>query len=191
MPRFRELTPVQFQDLPEGCLFWTPHVEPGEIPTRMKQLSGPYEKALVKGQTLNAQAGYELIPAKEEDDLFAVGWIHGKGYDLKNSSDMVYILKKGATMMKKEGQESFTLIGYLEARIQNDEAFLREHQDQLNAGDAEQKEIYEYTQGKIDMCRQVMSYLEEIRQSPNVVEDVKGTTIVYIRKEQETVRSTA
>jgi hypothetical protein len=39
----------------------------------MKQLSGPYEKVLVNGQILNSQAGYELIPVKEADDLFAVG----------------------------------------------------------------------------------------------------------------------
>ena len=44
------------------------------------------------------------------------------------------------------------------------------HQDELDTDDQEQKEIYEYTQGKIDMCRQVLAYLEEARQNPHVLQ---------------------
>ena len=61
------------------------------------------------------------------------------------------------------------LIDYLENRIQQDEAFLLAHQDELDVEDAQHKEIYEVTQGKIDMCRQILGYLEEIRKDPSRV----------------------
>ena len=52
------------------------------------------------------------------------------------------------------------LIDYLEDRLEKDEAFLLDHQDQLDTKDQEQRELYEYTQGRIDMCRQVLRYLQ-------------------------------
>ncbi len=65
------------------------------------------------------------------------------------------------------------LIDYLEARLQKDEAFLLAHQDELAVKDPEQKEIYEVTQGKIEMCRQVLGYLEEIRHNPTLLREYK------------------
>jgi hypothetical protein len=61
--------------------------------------------------------------------------------------------------------DNFAFIDYLEARIEEDEAFLCTHQDELDIEDAKQKEIYEVTQGKIDMGRQILRYLEEIRKN--------------------------
>lgn len=70
--------------------------------------------------------------------------------------------------------EYTTILDYLEQRIQKDEAFLLNHQDELDPGDPEQKEIYEVVAGKIDMCRQILGYLEEIRKYPGVVtEDLR------------------
>jgi hypothetical protein len=64
------------------------------------------------------------------------------------------------------------LINYLERRIQKDEEFFLDHQDELNVEDSEQKEIYDVTQGKVDMCRQMLGYLEELRQHPEKILEV-------------------
>ena len=62
------------------------------------------------------------------------------------------------------------LINHLEVRLQKNEAFLFARQDQLAVDDPEQKEIYEVTQGKIDMCQQVLGYLERLRKNPAMIE---------------------
>lgn len=65
--------------------------------------------------------------------------------------------------------EALGLLNYLERRIQKDEEFFLDHQDELNVDDPEQKEIYNATQGKVDMCRQMLGYLEELRQHPEKI----------------------
>ena len=69
--------------------------------------------------------------------------------------------------------EGYSLLVYLEEQLQEDSAFLFAHQDKLDLEDPEQKEIYEVTQGKIDMCRQVLSYLETARHHPEVLHELK------------------
>lgn len=70
---------------------------------------------------------------------------------------------------------NFAIIEYLENRIQQDEAFLLAHQDELNVEDPEHKEIYEVTQGKVDMCRQILGYLEDVRKNPDIVTNALQT----------------
>ena len=65
--------------------------------------------------------------------------------------------------------EALDVLNYLERRIQKDEEFFLDHQDELNLDDPEQKEIYDAAQGKVDMCRQVLGYLEELRQHPEKI----------------------
>ena len=69
--------------------------------------------------------------------------------------------------------EAFELLDYIEQHIQKDEEFFLNHQDELDVEDSEQKEIYEVTQGKIDMCRQVLSHLETVRQHPEIIKESK------------------
>lgn len=68
--------------------------------------------------------------------------------------------------------DNFNVIDHLERWLQKDEAFLWAHQDELNVEDPEQKEIYEVTQGKIDMCQQILAYLEKIRKNPLVMQGI-------------------
>ncbi len=65
--------------------------------------------------------------------------------------------------------DALELLNALERRIQKDEEFFLEHQDELEVNDPQQKEIYDATQGKVDMCRQILSYLEELRQHPEKI----------------------
>ena len=69
--------------------------------------------------------------------------------------------------------EAIELLNYLEEYIQQDEEFFLNHQDELQVEDPQQKEIYEVTQGKIDMCRQVLSHLEVVRQHPEIIKESK------------------
>ncbi len=82
--------------------------------------------------------------------------------------------QKSASATKSDkvlSEDQTALIKHLEATIQKDEAFLLNHQNELDVTDLEQKEIYQHTQGKIDMCRQVLGYLEKIRKSPNLIDE--------------------
>ena len=65
--------------------------------------------------------------------------------------------------------EALELLNYLERRIQKDEVYFLDHQNELNVDDPEHKEIYDATQGKVDMCRQIRDYLEELRQHPEKI----------------------
>jgi hypothetical protein len=69
--------------------------------------------------------------------------------------------------------EMYSLLTYLEEQLQEDGDFLLTHQNELDPENPEQKEIYEVTQGKIDMCRQVLSYLETVRHHPEVLDELK------------------
>ena len=68
--------------------------------------------------------------------------------------------------------DHLSVIDHLETWLQKDEAFLWAHQDELNVEDPEQKEIYEVTQGKIDMCQQILGYLEKIRKNPFAIQGI-------------------
>jgi len=94
MPRFRELKAIAFKEVPVGDQFWTIHGQPEYVPTRMKDLSGPYEKARIKGYTLNYSLKYEWVPKEEEDQEVDVIWRRGEGYGPVNPGDIVYIHKK-------------------------------------------------------------------------------------------------
>ncbi|MCP4399924.1 MAG: hypothetical protein GY801_21785 [bacterium] len=65
--------------------------------------------------------------------------------------------------------DALELLNALERRIQKDEEFFLDHQDELEVNDPQQKEIYDTTQGKVDLCRQILSYLEELRRHPEKI----------------------
>ena len=61
-----------------------------------------------------------------------------------------------------------TLADYLATRIRSDEEFLTERQSSLGAEHKKESAAWQYLQGKRDMCKQVLLYLEEIQENPRV-----------------------
>ena len=58
-----------------------------------------------------------------------------------------------------------TLADYLAARLKNDDDLLAERQNALGK---DENATWQYLQGKRDMCRQFLLYLEEIQRAPKV-----------------------
>ncbi|PIE33892.1 hypothetical protein CSA56_09390 [candidate division KSB3 bacterium] len=67
--------------------------------------------------------------------------------------------------------EAFELLNYLKRRILKDEEFFLSHQNELQIDDPQQKEIYDVTQGKVDLCRYILQALEQVRQHPEVIRE--------------------
>ncbi|MCP4401433.1 MAG: hypothetical protein GY801_29550 [bacterium] len=60
------------------------------------------------------------------------------------------------------------VVDYLSSRLQTDTGFLSERQGALNVKQKDDGATWQYLQGKRDMCKQVLLYLEEIQRLPKV-----------------------
>lgn len=73
--------------------------------------------------------------------------------------------------MKKELEIGIDpkMVDYLVARVKADDDFLADRQNALKSGSKEEDvATMQYLQGKRDMCRQFLLYLEEMDRSPRV-----------------------
>ena len=61
-----------------------------------------------------------------------------------------------------------TVVDYLSSRLQADVEFLTERQGTLNVSQKDENATWQYLQGKRDMCKQVLLYLDEIQRLPKV-----------------------
>jgi hypothetical protein len=61
-----------------------------------------------------------------------------------------------------------SVVDYLSSRLQGDAEFLAERQGTLNGSRKDENATWQYLQGKRDMCKQVLLYLEEIQRLPKI-----------------------
>ena len=72
--------------------------------------------------------------------------------------------------MKKQVDISVdpSVVDYLSSRLRADAEFLAERQGVLNVSQKDDNATWQYLQGKRDMCKQVLLYLDEIQRLPKV-----------------------